>query len=679
MEVKKIVEGMTAQQVAQVIDDNFKAQNKILEEDIAKQNNVIGVSEYKDFSEAEAVNVGDVRKYNGFLYECVEATTGAFNASKWKKSSFKAETEKKLAELGSEIDKFSNIQLSSKTFIPTTSYTRPTIGVVLDAGVEYIVKVRINSPSGKFVNLKANNGNSGNAVDVLLSGIYKNTGTYEIKYNPSIDVDTWYIDMASDYESTETTAIDITVVRETSAHGIFDEIHSVEEQVKEVKQQLEDMISGIELLSDKHYNPTELVVRPAIGTVLKAGKTYTVQLDYSIETGKFVGIKANDSISGEPVDTVKYGLYNQKGSYEIEYTPSIDVSVWYIYMASNYVYSENSIVSVKVYGEKDEEVEGTVELPKIKRIEATDFDLETSGNKSLSTNYARGKSMTCVDIDANGVFESVQLDYDGYANVTIDSTSIINSYKDGVTIQHGLSLSTAKRIAMSFERKTATTLLVKIIADGEVFVSDSLSFFVFGGAKLTNTGSKTLHISSFSYCPSLIDNDIWFIGDSYVSAADHNRWPYWIEQWGHGDIYIDGLSGGSSVKMYSSLLADLEMYVPKYIVWCLGMNDADSSASINSSWLEIVQKVIETCNHKAITPVLATIPSVPTRNHSFKNDWVRSSGCRYIDFARAVEDTNNIGQWHSGMLSGDGVHPVELGAKALAMQVLIDLVEITTK
>ena len=103
MEVKKIVEGMTAPQVAQVIDDNFKAQNAILEEDIAKQNNVIGVSEYKDFSEAEAVNVGDVRKYDGLLYECVEATTGAFDASKWKKSSFKAETEKKLAELGSKI------------------------------------------------------------------------------------------------------------------------------------------------------------------------------------------------------------------------------------------------------------------------------------------------------------------------------------------------------------------------------------------------------------------------------------------------------------------------------------------------------------------------------------------------------------------------------------------------
>lgn len=110
MEVKKIVEGMTAPQVAQVIDDNFKAQNKILEDDIRKQNNAIGVSEYKAFSEAESVAVGDVRKYEGFLYECVEATTGAFDASKWKKSSFKAETEKKLSELGSELSEINKTQ-----------------------------------------------------------------------------------------------------------------------------------------------------------------------------------------------------------------------------------------------------------------------------------------------------------------------------------------------------------------------------------------------------------------------------------------------------------------------------------------------------------------------------------------------------------------------------------------
>lgn len=103
MEVKKIVEGMTAQQVAQVIDDNFKAQNKILEDDIATQNSVIGVSEYKDFSEGESVSVGDVRKYGGFLYECVKATSGAWDENKWKKTSFKANVEKNLSGMEEKI------------------------------------------------------------------------------------------------------------------------------------------------------------------------------------------------------------------------------------------------------------------------------------------------------------------------------------------------------------------------------------------------------------------------------------------------------------------------------------------------------------------------------------------------------------------------------------------------
>lgn len=104
MEVKKIVEGMTAPEVAKVIDDNFKAQNEILETDIKKQNNVIGVSEYKDFSESETVSVGELRLKDGYLYECIEETTGEWDAAKWKSSSFKKETEKKLSELGGEVN-----------------------------------------------------------------------------------------------------------------------------------------------------------------------------------------------------------------------------------------------------------------------------------------------------------------------------------------------------------------------------------------------------------------------------------------------------------------------------------------------------------------------------------------------------------------------------------------------
>lgn len=574
-----------------------------------------------------------------------------------------------------------NDTVANKEYVPTQSSYRPSIGTTLVAGETYMVEIEYNSPTGKLANLKAHNSNSGTATDTLLSGVYLNKGSATIEYTPSVDVSYWYIEMASDYAATDSTRVNVKVYKPGSVSDLRDRVVSLESSVTRLQEQLDNMGSNIELLSDKSFNPTVIELRTSIGAFLKAGKTYRVELVYSIGTGNFVGLKAHNSTSGVATDTIKYDLYDSKGSYTVEYTPSIDVNTWYVVMASNYAYSESTNINIKVYGEVEESDSDSpaIEYPKVKRLGAYGFSLSAGASKSLSTNYARAKSMTCVDIDANGSFESITLDYAGYANITIDGTNIISSYKDGTTVAHGLALSTAQRIAVSFERKTGTRLVVRIIADGEMYVSEEILFFVFGGAKLTNNGSNALHIESFTYCASLIDNDIWIIGDSYMSLGDPNRWPYWIEQWGHGDVYIDGLSGGSSSVMYSSLLADLEMYTPKYILWCLGMNNADGTSAVNSSWLEVVQNVIAKCEEKGITPVLATIPSVPTRNNSFKNEWVRASGYRYVDFAKAVEDPNNVGYWYADMLSSDGVHPAELGAKALAMQVLIDFVEITTK
>ena len=76
--------------------------------------------------------------------------------------------------------------------------------------------------------------------------------------------------------------------------------------------------------------------------------------------------------------------------------------------------------------------------------------------------------------------------------------------------------------------------------------------------------------------------------------------------------------------------------------------------------------------------VLATIPTVPTINNEYKNDYVRNSGYRYIDFANAV-GAQADGTWFSGMLSDDGIHPTDNGAKALFGEAIIDLPELTIK
>ena len=91
---------------------------------------------------------------------------------------------------------------------------------------------------------------------------------------------------------------------------------------------------------------------------------------------------------------------------------------------------------------------------------------------------------------------------------------------------------------------------------------------------------------------------------------------------------------------------------------------------------------------KKITPILCTIPNVKggavddtdivnMRLHNFKNDYVKASGYRYIDFYKAVgaDDVN----WYPNMLYSDGVHPDVLGAEAMYYQALVDFPELMQK
>lgn len=106
------------------------------------------------------------------------------------------------------------------------------------------------------------------------------------------------------------------------------------------------------------------------------------------------------------------------------------------------------------------------------------------------------------------------------------------------------------------------------------------------------------------------------------------------------------------------------------------MNDADSSSTYNTNWKTCLDEVIATCERKGITLILATIPNVPNISNYYKNQFVRDSGYRYIDFAKAVGAEEVGSTWYSGMLSSDNVHPAELGAKALAARFLVDVPEI---
>ena len=199
-----------------------------------------------------------------------------------------------------------------------------------------------------------------------------------------------------------------------------------------------------------------------------------------------------------------------------------------------------------------------------------------------------------------------------------------------------------------------------------------------------------------TYTPFKSRADVWVFGDSYISLGDPKRWAYYMMADGYSDVYLCGYSGAKSAGLLSVLANEIKNNPPRYLVWAMGMNDKDNgtdskdATSPNANWLSAVKQVVTMCKQRCVTPVLATIPTVKGassaeedsgvsgfRNHEKKNEWVKNSGYRYIDFAKAVNADDATGEWSEGCLSADGVHPTEEGAKALYAQVIEDFPELT--
>lgn len=197
--------------------------------------------------------------------------------------------------------------------------------------------------------------------------------------------------------------------------------------------------------------------------------------------------------------------------------------------------------------------------------------------------------------------------------------------------------------------------------NGRVFVKSE-------GVALTNVDVSW-------YC-SDFENDIWLIGDSYFNGNSTARWPYYLINDGYTEHCLLGFPGRGSLSAIADFKQALEYGTPKYAVWCMGMNDRDAEDCVNPNWKKASDEFLAICREKGIVPILSTVPNVPERINSFKNDIVRASGYRYIDFAEAVGGVERGSSWYDGMLSPDLVHPDVAGAEALYRAVIRDFPEI---
>lgn len=279
----------------------------------------------------------------------------------------------------------------------------------------------------------------------------------------------------------------------------------------------------------------------------------------------------------------------------------------------------------------------------------------------------------------NNAFSSVyfghgESSYSLYFKIDNTNISFMSNGNVGSELPHGLTLDTyIDLIAIVGENNTGTLIFntlggtytrsVQIVngCKGDIFARPS-------GCTITKV--------YIEFTSADFRQPIWIFGDSYVTHTSDTRWPYWLIEWGFGRCLLNGFPGENSEEALSQAVSYLPSAgIPKYIVWCLGMNDPDNGA-INASWLSNVTNLISECEKYKVIPILATIPNVPSYDHSYKNAWVKQSGYRYIDFAKAVNAESTGATWYTGALSSDNTHPSEIGARLLCEQVILDVPEL---
>lgn len=267
----------------------------------------------------------------------------------------------------------------------------------------------------------------------------------------------------------------------------------------------------------------------------------------------------------------------------------------------------------------------------------------------------------------------------GTPYITVDGINlkITNSAGD-TTVAHGLTIASDLQVVIETQRNN-TLKRVVVSSQGEEFIYTTATGFLSDqGAPYVTSSGSTMTDCVFSWTTKDINKPIWIFGDSYISY-DPARWAYYLRRDGfETSTFLNGYSGEASEKAYTALKNLLTMTTPKYVVWCLGMNNGDSSTAVNTSWKTYYDKVLNLQKKYGFELILYTTPTTPDVNNKFKNEIVRTSGFRYVDADGAVKADDN-GNWISGALYTDNVHPTAKGAKIIYYQFLADLPEITAQ
>lgn len=279
-----------------------------------------------------------------------------------------------------------------------------------------------------------------------------------------------------------------------------------------------------------------------------------------------------------------------------------------------------------------------------------------------------------------GTFDTLRIGRKDNYFVAVDSTNVVlyNGATQKATHPHGLTIQNNIQVLITTS-DTDYKADITVVSNGVQFEQKAVDWGCAGVIYAESVGS-TLTDCVYSWTSSDFDAPIYAFGDSYFTINDEARWTHYLLKNGYGDnVLLNGIGGqlsGNAIRSFRNVMSHGQ---PKYVLWCLGMNNTDTDTAISTEWKVATVEVIDTCRQRGIELILATIPNVPTYAiNNFKNQYVYDSGLRYIDFAKAVNAEGTDRAWFEGMLENDtnGVHPSAAGAKVLYMQALADFPEL---
>lgn len=251
------------------------------------------------------------------------------------------------------------------------------------------------------------------------------------------------------------------------------------------------------------------------------------------------------------------------------------------------------------------------------------------------------------------------------------SDQVFNTYAHGLTISEFLDVVVTINNNGHAEVKICT-------AGGAYVATTTITTNIWHGlaGNVFVKATQDCRECKFVWNMNALLKDVYLFGDSYTPLHDPATYPTYLASIGYDNFMICGTPGATAQGAINQFRRIMAIKHPKLVVWALGMNNADTEGVVNANWLSATQEVINYCDANDIDVVLATIPNCPNQLNAPKNEWVRNSGYRYVDFAKAVGAEEVGSSWYEGMLKSDQVHPAALGAKALGFRFLLDVPEI---